>query len=174
MLHNDQSAHQEFATQSSPAFLIGTAQLNLEPSFSRYYDPVLGPWPFLGIVTTDAIFAADPQSFAPTPVRAVLPTENRHRLTPTRWARRARVGHGGGRSTKLTPSAGCAGVTRVRAPGSASADPDHLQGGQVEARVAAMVSGVTCSGKALVSQCVAEAPSGVTFRQKVLQYQRTA
>jgi hypothetical protein len=34
--------------------------------------------------------------------------------------------------------------------------------------------GVTRSGKALVSQCVPEALSGVTFRQKVLRYQRTA
>src|SRR5262249_61452932 len=34
--------------------------------------------------------------------------------------------------------------------------------------------GVTCSGKALVSQCAPEAPIGVTFRQKALRYQRTA
>jgi hypothetical protein len=34
--------------------------------------------------------------------------------------------------------------------------------------------GVTRSGKALVSQCVPEAPIGVTFRQKVVQYQQTA
>src|SRR5262249_43762076 len=33
---------------------------------------------------------------------------------------------------------------------------------------------VTCSGKAFVSQCAPEAPIGVTFRQKVLRYQRTA
>src|SRR6516164_2091661 len=99
MLHNDQSAHQEFATQSSPAFLIGTAQLNLEPSFSWYYDPVLGPWPFLGIVTADAIFAAGPLSLAPSSVRAVLPEKRfthdrlrrrRHIFRPPRWAGRAR------------------------------------------------------------------------------------
>src|SRR5262249_33939253 len=39
---------------------------------------------------------------------------------------------------------------------------------------ASMAGGVTCSGKALVSQCAPEAPLGVTFRQKVLRYQRTA
>jgi len=37
-----------------------------------------------------------------------------------------------------------------------------------------MAGGVTCSGKAFVSQCAPEAPIGVTFRQKVLRYQRTA
>src|SRR6516225_840600 len=39
---------------------------------------------------------------------------------------------------------------------------------------ASMAGGVTCSGKALVSQCAPEAPIGVTFRQKALRYQRTA
>src|SRR5262249_51026962 len=39
---------------------------------------------------------------------------------------------------------------------------------------ASMAGGVTCSGKAFVSQCAPEAPIGVTFRQKVLRYQRTA
>src|SRR5262249_30572381 len=34
--------------------------------------------------------------------------------------------------------------------------------------------GVTRSEKAFVSQCAPEAPIGVTFRQKVLRYQRTA
>jgi hypothetical protein len=37
-----------------------------------------------------------------------------------------------------------------------------------------MAGGVTCSGKAFVSQCTPEAPIGVTFRQKALRYQRTA
>jgi len=37
-----------------------------------------------------------------------------------------------------------------------------------------MAGGVTCSGKALVSQCAPEAPIGVTFRQKALRYKRTA
>jgi hypothetical protein len=35
-------------------------------------------------------------------------------------------------------------------------------------------SGVTRSEKAFVSQCAPEAPLGVTFRQKLLRYQRTA
>jgi hypothetical protein len=39
---------------------------------------------------------------------------------------------------------------------------------------ASMAGGVTCSGKAFVSQCAPKAPIGVTFRQKVLRYQRTA
>jgi hypothetical protein len=37
-----------------------------------------------------------------------------------------------------------------------------------------MAGGVTCAGKAFVSQCAPKAPIGVTFRQKVLRYQRTA
>src|SRR5215472_13236752 len=39
---------------------------------------------------------------------------------------------------------------------------------------ALVCSGVTRSEKAFVSQCAPEAPIGVTFRQKVLRYQRTA
>src|SRR5262249_55560181 len=39
---------------------------------------------------------------------------------------------------------------------------------------ALVCSGVTRSEKAFVSQCVPEAPIAVTFRQKVLRYQRTA
>src|SRR5262249_61915592 len=38
---------------------------------------------------------------------------------------------------------------------------------------ASMAGGVTCSGKALVSQCAPETPIGVTSRQKALRYQRT-
>ena len=37
-----------------------------------------------------------------------------------------------------------------------------------------MAGGVTRSEKAFVSQCAPEAPIGVTFRQKLLRYQRTA
>jgi len=39
---------------------------------------------------------------------------------------------------------------------------------------ALVCSGVTRSEKAFVSQCAPEAPIGVTFREKVLRYQRTA
>jgi hypothetical protein len=39
---------------------------------------------------------------------------------------------------------------------------------------AVVCSGVIRSEKAFVSQCAPEAPIGVTFRQKVLRYQRTA
>ena len=38
----------------------------------------------------------------------------------------------------------------------------------------ARCGGVSCSGKAFVSQCAPEAPIGVTFRQKVVRYQQTA
>src|SRR5262249_379040 len=52
---------------------------------------------------------------------------------------------------------------------------DHLHRGTKDTRAFVFrCGGGTCCGKALVSQCAAEAPSGGTSRQKTLQHQRTA
>src|SRR5262249_21201949 len=53
-------------------------------------------------------------------------------------------------------------------------EAELASGAQPRQTRALVCGGVTCSGKALVSQCAPEAPIGVTFRQKALRYQRTA
>ena len=53
-------------------------------------------------------------------------------------------------------------------------EAELASGAQPRQTRAFFCGGVTCSGKAFVSQCAPEAPIGVTFRQKALRYQRTA
>src|SRR5437868_13278006 len=77
--------------------------------------------------------------------------------------------------------ASCILPSIIRSPASSAsaqeptpASADLASGAQARRTRALVCGGVTRSEKAFVSQCAPEAPIGVTFREKLLRYQRTA